>query len=233
MGQDLDASSLKSSSNPRIEERLARHLWVVLLAPLVVGVISAISTALITGAWHPFTSAKLTRTEIRLFTSGEVLGLPANLRVARRASGGCTYSSVLAAPEAYRCGAAAVIYDPCLGYPPRLMCVESPWTQEAVQLHVATPIHPPPTRSLAEVLKTRPWALELSNGERCVSVAGATFVVTGARANYECSRTTGFNGGTGAWLIGVPDRTQQPWEVTFLAERDSATTQIAVRVAWF
>jgi hypothetical protein len=213
-----------------------------------------LATALITGAWHPWGSrAPVTHTEIRLFTSGEVLGLPAGLRVRAHVTGTCNdRSNVLGAPEAHRCGAGKFIYDPCLGYAPDLTCVDSPWARNVVSLH-ATAIsyllphnkiitwktnsarNPPRVTqpSLASVLKTPPWAVELANGERCVFVDGATFAISGERANYECSHTTGFNDGNGAWVIGKPDRSHEPWFVSFLDSRGSATHQVAVRVAWF
>lgn len=214
----------------------------------------AVTAAALVGDWRPWEDADPARTEIRLFASGAGSGLPTGLTITRTVSGSCNYeSNVDPVPEARRCASTeSFLYDPCFGYATELICVGSPWSTTATRFRVrkytfflknnrivdwdpaGTEPMPVEPRLPADVTKTEPpWAVELVNGQRCVLVSGATFVVAGQRGNYQCSRADGFNGGRGSWLIGVPDRTTQPWLVSYLAPRTSQTTQVAVKVAWY
>lgn len=104
------------------------------------------------------------------------------------------------------------IYDPCWGYlGTKLHCAGDPWTDEVTVFTVREwAYHPGPPgknrtwRADAEIPRDipalfeyrsplrrprpRPWAIELSNGWRCIFVSGASFAIAGERANYICSR---------------------------------------------
>lgn len=189
-----------------------------------------------------------------MFASGVGTGLPSPITATGRDTGACNDSSnVDPVDEAHHCVGRRYVYDPCFGaFEPELLCVSSPWSRTGIRFHVRSfsfflekkivswdpaGFAPIPVRmrpSDEDATKTKPpWALELSTGERCVLVDGATFLVAGQRANYECSRTTGFNGGRGVWLIGVPDRTSQLWQIARLAPGSAQTRQTAVEVAWY
>lgn len=212
-----------------------------------------VGAAFIVGGWRPWKESGPARTEIRLFASGAGSGLPTGISIAGTVAGSCNYeSNVDSVPEARRCIGKNYIYDPCFGYGTELTCVSSPWSTTGTRFHVrrytfflksnkivewdpaGTKPMPVQPRLKDDVTKTEPpWAVELANGQRCIVVSGATFVVAGQRGNYECSKSDGFNGGRGAWLIGVPDRAAQPWLAYYLAPNTSQTIQVAVRVAWY
>lgn len=69
-----------------------------------------------------------------------------------------------------------------------------------------------------------PWALELTSGERCTLLTGATAPVAGLRLNYLCEG--------GASVIGDIDRTLPLWVVNVLAEDGYATTLVGVSASW-
>jgi hypothetical protein len=77
-----------------------------------------------------------------------------------------------------------------------------------------------------------PWALELENGLRCVFNAGTGFVVADQRANYECGGVQ-FGEPRGAWIIGVPDRSSEPWLASVLSALGARSTEVAIKVAWY
>jgi hypothetical protein len=121
-----------------VAERLAKHLWLVMIAPIVVGVVSALTTAMVTGDFRPWENrATLTRTELRLYTAGTVFGLPAGMKITGTAKGVCNEdSNVLRVPEAHRCSGGKYICDPCLeaGTPDfSLVCVDAPWENKAIR----------------------------------------------------------------------------------------------------
>ena len=227
---------------------LIKNAWLVVVGPTVVGVaIVAIVTV-----WHPWSAASLTRTEIRLLAADPGTGLPPAVKATATAAGVCEYPS-LEDPvvDAYRCGGGNVIYDPCFGQDrSRVICIETPWSTVGVRFKVsrfewytrgrlliwrpgaAVPpglqvVPPDPTTEMHP-----PWALELATGLRCVFVGGAIFSVANQRANYDCG-ANGFSGDRGPWIIGIPDRSTEPWVVSLLPAVSSKTTQVAVRVAWY
>jgi hypothetical protein len=227
---------------------LIKSVWLVLLAPLVVGLAGVAIAAL----WHPWSQTPLARTQIRLLAADPHTGLPPAVEVTAHARGICNFPSEAdPVTDAYRCFGGNVIYDPCFGGDTKpLICIESPWSAVGVRFKVTlfeafdkhhdvhwhpgeappreVPVFPPlPTDE-----KHPPWALELASGLRCVFAEGATFFVANQRANYECG-TNGFGGGRGPWVIGDPDRSTEPWVVSLLPKFGSRTSQVAVRVAWY
>jgi hypothetical protein len=95
------------------------------------------------------------------------------VQVTSTVAGTCVSPGV-AGTSSYRCFAQphAAIDDPCFA-PPRatsgpLECVTDPTTDEAVQFDVG-PLPAP----LPGAPATRPWAMQLSNGQVCLLVAAA------------------------------------------------------------
>lgn len=242
-------------SDPSPRRRLARHLWLVILAPVVVGIVVAVTVAILTGAWSPLGhDESLARTEVRLYAVS-LFGQPRALDIAGKDTGSCSRSNVNPVPNAYHCVGNRFVYDPCFGdYGVDLVCVGSPWVESGIRFDVRrfrffipetgrtvewNPRGSAPFPDVArsgdgDVTKAEPpWAVELANGQRCVLVSGATFVVAGQRGNYQCSKKTGFNAGRGSWLLGEPDRVGPLWRASYLPDGAFETHQVEVEVAWY
>lgn len=109
------------------------------------------------------------------------------VKVSDVATGNCWTTSV-AAPVAgaYRCFAGNQILDPCFAppktaAPTQIACVANPWS-DAVVLTL--------TSSLPKGIPAggkRPWAIELSNGARCVSSTGTVPAIDGVNLDYHCT----------------------------------------------
>jgi hypothetical protein len=106
--------------------------------------------------------------------------------VKSRTQGHCWETS-LAAPDSstYRCLAQNQILDPCFASPTAsahhatsLACVANPWAK-AVLLAVHRLPKPTP-------LTTRPWAVVLAHGQRCVAATGTAAFVAGVALDYSC-----------------------------------------------
>jgi hypothetical protein len=101
--------------------------------------------------------------------------------------GVCWTSSIaVPIPGAYRCYAGNKILDPCFAPPMQLQpeslaCVDDPWS-EAILLKVHSPL--PPVASLDG---SRPWAVQLDNGARCVAATGIVPSVQGVDLAYRCA----------------------------------------------
>jgi hypothetical protein len=101
-----------------------------------------------------------------------------------RATGSCWTGSI-AAPDskAYRCLTSAdSILDPCFATSPTtLSCYPDPWSAPTTLTLTAAL---PKVDRLAGV--TRPWAMQLSDGARCVALTGTVTVVDGVDFGYRC-----------------------------------------------
>ena len=120
------------------------------------------------------------------------------------------------------------ILDPCFASPfaltddpGTLVCAESPFTDEVVQLTVTEPL---PDRANRLDPTQLPWALELANGERCTLLGGATAGIAGMRINYGCA---------GGSVVGDIDRSLPVWAVSYLANDAVATDLVEVATAWY
>jgi len=72
-----------------------------------------------------------------------------------------------------------------------------------------------------------PWAIETSTGFKCVMDTGATNAIGSTRANYGCTRGTG-------WLWGDPSRSTEPWTIRIApltAKR--LEKRVGITQAWF
>jgi hypothetical protein len=116
-----------------------------------------------------------------------------SVAVSGAATGSCFTGSIAApGPDAYRCFAAGnTLLDPCFApattaKPTSVACVQTPWSQ-AVVLTLTAPLPAdPPTPGL-----TRPWALRLHNGARCVAVTGTVPSAGSVNLAYQC--TSGYD----------------------------------------
>jgi hypothetical protein len=128
-------------------------------------------------------SAHTIATTTRIFTPYDRSGAPTAGVVAHR-SGSCFAKSItVSTAHAYRCFAANAILDPCFAAPGAkhvLDCYASPWAH-AVELRVAKL-----TVAGAGAHVTRPWAIELAGGLRCVATNGTATFVRGVALTYQC-----------------------------------------------
>ena len=187
----------------------------------------------------------LARTDQRYFLPFTRDGLNPGLSVTGNERGVCgfTSSAALARPDAWDCiGDTNQIHDPCFENPfaerddpGELACITSPFTTEVVLFTLSDPLVR--EKEAADVAGNGsntamdltdpwvlPWALELSNGERCTLLPGTVDVIAGLPVHYGCS-----NGGL---ILGEPERGRPVWTVSYLADKDVATTLVDVAVAW-
>jgi hypothetical protein len=166
-------------------------------------------------------SAARPATQVRLFTPFRPDGSPA-VTVARTSSGSCWTTSI-AAPvrRAYRCLTANQILDPCFVTSARAttaLCLLNPWAP-AQRLRLTAPL-PKPVSTLEP---SRPWALELGNGARCIAVTGTAPAAAGVSLAYSCGH------GYGAALLTSRGRTMT---AHYARAGASALRTVRVRVAW-
>ena len=187
----------------------------------------------------------LARTDQRYFLPFTRDGLNSGLSVTGNERGVCgfTSSAALARPDAWDCiGDTNQIHDPCFENPfaerddpGELACITSPFATEVVLFTLSDPLvrdkeadavdgNGPDTAMDLTDSWVLPWALELSNGERCTLLPGTVDVIAGLPVHYGCS--------IGGLILGEPDREQPVWTVSYLANGDVATTVVDVAVAW-
>jgi hypothetical protein len=171
------------------------------------------------------------RTQIKLLTPFDPSGLSIGMAVTEKVSGTCFAASAASStrPDAWRCSSGNGILDPCyqriLGDEKQLACpVGGPWPANVVLLTLTQPLPSDPRKetSRADAL---PWAIELTNGQRCTLFTGAMPPVAGMRINYGCPG--------GFQVVGDIDRSQPLWRVFFQGEKSIALEQVDVAVAWF
>jgi hypothetical protein len=150
------------------------------------------------------------------------------LRATPQFGGSCvTGSFLVAAPGAFRCTAAAYIYDPCYLDAKAstmegsvMVCVGAPWSQAVLRLRVRGPV----SGGAAAAPTGPPWALRLASGRLCLLVAGAASQVDGRRMNYACGER---------YLFGIPDATRPTWRIRQArTPGGSGMRQVAIATAW-
>ncbi len=144
------------------------------------------------------------------------------------AAGSCWEGSLALYQDAsaWRCTTANQILDPC--FTPQdqpdaaqLICASAPWAP-ATRLSLTQPL--PLDAANSSGTGPRPvWALELTNGDRCVFGTGTASQVGTVALEYICT--------SGADAGGL-DRAHQPWTVQYRAIRSSTLRPLAVRTAW-
>ena len=157
-------------------------------------------------------SPRTTATVYHAFTASGSPALPTRMR-----SGSCfTGALTIRRSDAWRCMTANTIEDPCFSSaaaPGEVVC-PNPDLRAGVEIRL--------TRSLPRRFADRgrpstrdqPWDIELTTGQHCSFLSGATTLVGGHRLNYGCARSLG--------LWGSPLRSSEPW--TILAGPFDATS---------
>jgi hypothetical protein len=112
-------------------------------------------------------------------------------------SGQCfTTSITVPLAHVYRCFGNKEILDPCFAAPTptspgSVLCYDDPWSA-ARKLTLTAPLPRP-----MPLPHPRPWALQLANGARCLSVTGTVPIDRGVALTYSCS-----HGGAAALKAG-------------------------------
>lgn len=158
---------------------MRRRLGLVLLLPLVLTACASQRPQQAAGG-HVQT---VTQTFHAYLGNGELA-----VQVADVASGSCwTTSIAVPVASAYRCIADDKILDPCFASPRKatpieVACVANPWSRaEVLRVTAALPTAAPGARN-----RSRPWAIQLANGVRCVAATGMVPAVGGVDLGYHC-----------------------------------------------
>jgi hypothetical protein len=149
----------------------------------------------------------------------------------RSRSGDCpSGSEATTRRDAWRCFSGNLVLDPCFSSTHDrgiVVCPEAPWLKDAIKIHLTKPLernfgnHSTPSQSL------QPWALELSDGRRCLFADGATNVVEGQRLNYVCGSASQ------EALWGSPNRTSTTWTILSAPFQPSKLTEsVTISHAW-
>ncbi len=146
--------------------------------------------------------------------------------VAGTQSGECLQQSQrLTREDAWRCVAKSIVYDPCFVKPfdshKEVICPESPWSAKSVQINVASPLDNS-HHNILDMSRTYPWAIELTNGEKCQAVeSGESY--DGLPLRYRCSGQTA--------LIGHVQRCAATWKM--LQHNTVGISTVEIGKAWF
>lgn len=145
--------------------------------------------------------------------------------IAAKKMGLCAQQSELIKREdAWRCVAENKVYDPCFMQPGsnvNVVCPESPWANQAVQITVSSPLDNKQYQTL-DMSRTFPWAIELTSGDKCQAI-DTKEEYDGLPIRYRCGKQTE--------LIGHVQRCEGMWKMLQHASNGVDTVQIAR--AWF
>ncbi len=172
----------------------------------------------------------LSSTEVKLITPFHQGNLTVGFAVTSRGSGECFASSaaVPARSDAWRCTIGNAIHDPCfqnvMGDPRLLACPAAPWDANVTLLTLTSPL-PTEERKDISLKDTLPWALELTNGQRCTLLTGATAPIAGMRINYGCLG--------GFIVVGDIDHSRPVWRVFSQGEKSMSLDLTDIAVAWY
>lgn len=213
------------------ERRGLSKLGTWTLATVATAVIGTLVSVLVPRALSG-RSGKTTATAVRIFNPITLSGVQnPNLKVVSRDRGQCESGSESdpGNPNAFRCFGRRLIYDPCFAAPSRLVCISVPWDSRAA-VFVATNGTIDKQRPLDSKM---PWALELTNGQRCGLVGGATTTVAGLRLNYVCSAT-----GRAATIAvdaayGWPNEHSKVWTIPYAPANSEVLSEMGIKVAWY
>lgn len=124
-------------------------------------------------------------------------------------------------PDAWRCGARDPCFSPTVGQ--ILVCAHDPFSGEVTALSLKSPLQRDQGNEPRQA--SRPWAIELANGERCAYAgAGTVQVVAGQRALYVCD--------LGTTVFGAIDTTPRVWTAMAQLANSHELRTVEVRVAY-
>ena len=128
--------------------------------------------------------------------------------------------------DAWHCVSdAGVTYDPCFskrfGSNTMVICPESPWSGKGIQLTLAQPLSEN-HQVFLDMSTTLPWAVELTSGERCLSIESRQ-QYNQPPVHYQCAN--------GVVLAGNLNRCANVW--TVLKYESNGVSLSDVSRVWF
>jgi hypothetical protein len=167
--------------------------------------------------------------------------LASGITASSTVSGYCwTGSGATDAPDAFRCTAGNIIYDPCFTYGSSSSSGECayPNTSNPDSVVVVNLTPPPSTLGPAPTSTATsppwvPWLLVLANGERCTPITGTGGPALDGKPQEDNCGTGGYNSVAGN-IYGNPVESSATWTVSYapLHAAGSAMTQVTVTEAY-
>ena len=156
---------------------------------------------------------------------GDAIGQTAPA-VKKTVSGHClSQSRLIIREDAWRCEVEGKTYDPCFVKAgekrTEALCPQSPWVGDSVQIKVPTPLNNEQNKSL-DMSRTYPWAVELSNGERCMAM-DTTQLFDQMPIRYRCTNKN--------HLFGHLQRCKNVWSM--LEKTADGVVTVELVKAWF
>jgi hypothetical protein len=141
-------------------------------------------------------------------------------------SGACySQSKLIVREDAWRCMVGDKTYDPCFvkSGPNRTeaVCPQSPWIGDSVQIMVKDPLDNEQNKQL-DMSRTYPWAIELTNGERCQAIK-SNKIYENMPVRYKCNSKR--------YLIGYLQRCKNVWSM--VEKTPDGVTTVQLSKAWF
>ncbi len=120
-------------------------------------------------------------------------------------------------------------YDGERGEHPVVECVEAPWSGASVRLLMLHELQQPNRRKPSAKRKNDvslwpPWAVNLTNGDRCLLATGLEPPVAGLPLTFRCR-----NGVT----FGLPDRGHKLWTIYYKGAQDTGSVTVSIATAWY
>ncbi|MGZ4410775.1 MAG: hypothetical protein ACXVY8_01445 [Gaiellaceae bacterium] len=211
--------------NTERERRSLSKLGAWTLATVATALIGSLASFLVPSLLNG-SSSKSAATSVRIFNPVTAGRLNPRLKIVQRDRGKCITGaeSDPGNPDTFRCFGRLSIYDPCfLSSGSQMVCLSVPWESRAALVTDTDAV----TGTGRPLDKKMPWAIELSNGQACGLVGGATEVVAGLRENYMC------DGKSGGIAYGWPDERQKLWTIAYGGASSEALTEVGIKVAWY
>jgi len=148
------------------------------------------------------------------------------ITITEKKSGVCLQQShYIKREDAWRCVAEGVIFDPCFVAPygphTQAVCAESPWSTQGIEIRVSHPLDNK-THQTLDMSRTFPWAMELSNGQKCQAFESEK-QIDGLPVRYRCDKDR--------VLIGHVQRCNSEWKM--LQHTEQGVEPVVIRQAWF
>lgn len=204
----------------RAADKLCAVAWSIRIC-LATGIVVLAGTGCVSGAAgaEPLT----TETLYQAFTPRGVIRLRT-----RTWSGFCNGSSeATLRRDAWRCFSRNYVIDPCFSSPRDkgiVACPEAPWLKTGIKLRLTKPLPRKYGGSATPSLRLQPWAIELSDGQRCLFNTAMGTIVEGQRNNYLCGVDNGW---------GFPSRAVEPWTIAIAPlQASTLSARATVLHAW-
>jgi hypothetical protein len=136
-----------------------------------------------------------------------------------------TQSKIIKREDAWRCIADGKTFDPCFakhyGEQFDVICIATPWSYQSVQIKVPNSLQSAQHDAL-DMSRTFPWAIELSNGEKCQAVDSNEYYDQ-LPVRYICERDEK--------LLGHVQRCENTWKM--LQVNHHVIETVEIERAWF